>query len=344
MRAVFIKKHGGPEVLELGEFEDPIINNNEALIRIMYTSVNRIDLLVRNGYPGIPVKLPHILGTDVVGYIEKVNDNTNNFSPGDLVIAHPVIGCGYCEMCSRGLENMCTNWKMIGFQINGSYAEYIKVPTRSLIKLNKSGINVKELGAVPLALLVSWRSLITLGKITRDHTVFIWGGSSGVGTFSVQIAKSFGARVITVSSKEWKIKKLKSMADLVLNYNSSNLIEEVKEFTEGNGVDLVIDPIGSSLTRSLDLEIVKTGGKIIVFGVKDSDSVPINWRKIYLKHIKIVGMHTGNKWELMRALKFVESGLIKPIIHEVIDLEKTAEAHKLLESGEVFGKIVIKVD
>jgi NADPH:quinone reductase-like Zn-dependent oxidoreductase len=344
MRAVFIKQHGGPEVLEVGEFNDPIINDNEVLVRIKYTSVNRIDILVRRGYPGIPVKLPHILGTDVVGYVEKVGAYVNNLSPGDLVIANPVIGCGYCKMCSKGLENMCHDWKMIGFQINGSYAEYQKIPARSLIKFN-SNIDIKELGSVPLALLVSWRALVTLGRIKRDETVFIWAGSSGVGTFSIQIAKFFGAKVITTSGKKWKVEKLKSMnVDLVIDYNSDNLIEKVKEFTNGDGVDLVIDPVGSVLTRSLDLELIKIGGKIIVFGVKDSDNVPVNWRKIYLKHVKIIGTHTGNKWELMEALELIRKRFVRPVIYKTFNLDEIADAHRLLESGESFGKIVIKVD
>jgi len=343
MRAAFIRRHGGPEVFEVGEFTDPIIEDNEVLVNIKYTSVNRIDTLVRNGYPRIPVKLPHILGTDVVGYVEKVGKNVSNFSQGDLVIASPTIGCGHCIMCSKGLENMCPNWRLIGFQINGSYAEYIKIPAKYLIKFN-SNVDIKELSTVPLALLVSWRALVTLGRVKRDDIVFIWGGSSGVGTFAIQIAKFFGAKVITASSKEWKIEKLKSMnADLVINYNSDNLIKEVKEFTNESGVDLIIDPVGSTLTRSLNLELIKTGGKIIVFGVRDSDLVPINWRKIYLKHIEIIGTHTGNKWELMEALELIRKGFIRPIIHKTFNLDEITEAHKLLESGETFGKIAIKV-
>lgn len=343
MRAAFIRRHGGPEVLEVGEFADPIIKDDEALIRIKYTSVNRIDTLVRSGYPGIPVKLPHILGTDVVGYVEKVGKNVNNFSEGDLVIASPIIGCGDCIMCSKGLENMCPSWKLIGFQIDGSYAEYIKIPAKYLIKFD-SNIDIKELGVIPLALLVSWRALVTLGRVKRDDIIFIWAGSSGVGTFSIQIAKFFGAKIITASSKEWKIEKLKSMnVDLVINYNSDNLIEKVKEFTNKNGVDLIIDPVGSTLTRSLNLELIRTGGRIIVFGVRDSEFAPINWRKIYLKHIEIIGTHTGNKWELMEALELIKKGFVKPVIHKTFNLDEIAEAHKLLESGEVFGKIAIKV-
>ncbi len=198
---------------------------------------------------------------------------------------------------------------------------------------------------MPLALLTSWRSLVTLGNIKRNDTVFIWGGSGGVGTFSIQIAKFFGARVITVTGKEWKIQRMKELgADLVLNYNSSDLVDKVMEFTNYEGVDIVIDPIGSTISRSVDLDIVKVGGKIITFGVRDSDLLPINWRRIYLKHIEIIGTHTGNVWELIDAFQLVKKGYIRPIIHKTFNLEEIAEAHRLLESGEVFGKIVIKVN
>lgn len=344
MKAVFIKHHGGPEVLELGEIEDPIPNAGEVLVKVLYTSVNRIDTLVRNGYPGVSIKLPHILGSDVVGYIEKIGNGIVNLSVDDVVIVHPVVGCGYCKMCLKGLENMCPKWQMIGFQIDGSYAEYIKVPARSLIKVERN-LNLEKLGTVPLALLTSWRSLVTLGNVKRDDTVFIWGGSGGVGTFSIQIAKFFGARVITVSSKEWKIRRIKTLgADLVLNYNTDDIVNEVKDFTDHEGVDIVIDPIGSIMSRSIDLDIVKVGGKIITFGVRDSDLSPINWRKIYLKHIEIIGTHTGNRWELMDALQLVKKGFLEPVIHTTFSLDEIIEAHKLLESGEVFGKIAIKVD
>ncbi|MEM3832426.1 MAG: zinc-binding dehydrogenase [Thermoprotei archaeon] len=344
MKAIIIRRHGGPEVLELGNVEDPVPNRGEALVSILYTSVNRIDTLVRNGYPGVFIKFPHILGSDVVGCVEKIGDDVTNVSVGDIVIVNPVIGCGYCRACLRGLENMCPKWRMIGFQVDGSYAEYIKVPARSLIRV-ESNLDLEKLGTVPLALLTSWRSLVTLGSIKRDDVVFIWGGSGGVGTFSIQIAKFFGARVITVTGKGWKIQKIKALgADLVLNYNSNDLVNKVKEFTNYDGVDIVIDSIGSTLSRSLDLDIVKVGGKIITFGVRDSDLLPINWRKIYLKHIEIIGTHTGNIWELMDALQLIKKGYIQPIVHKTFNLEEIAEAHRLLENGEVFGKIAIKVD
>ncbi len=343
MKAAFIRRHGGLEVIEYGELEDPSPKPGEVLVKVLFSSINRIDTLVRQGYPGIKIEMPHILGVDAVGHVEKVGEGVVNINKGDMVMVYPIVSCGACENCLKGMENRCPQWKMIGFQYRGANAEYINVPSRNIIKLEDSS-NPEKYGVLPLVLLTSWRSLVTLGNIKKDTTIFLWGGSSGVGTISIQIAKYFGAKVITATSSDWKAEKLKALgADLVLNYLKDDILGKVREFTGGYGVDLVIDPVGSELSRSLDVDLAKIGGKIIFYGVWKMDSFPINWRRIYLKHLEIVGFHTGGKWELMEALKFVNRGIIEPVIYKTLDLEEVANAHRMLESGEVFGKIAIQV-
>ncbi len=341
MKAVLFHEHGGPDVLRYDDIQSPRISPNEVLIKVKAVSLNRIDLIVRKGYPGLSIPLPHIPGVDLAGRIEEVGENVDGYAEGDDVIIMPVYGCGKCEYCLKGLENACSKWTMLGLKTMGTYRELINVSPRLLIRMPKN-LNYKEAAALPLALLTAWHSTVTIGSLRPGKKVFIWGGSGGVGTYSVQIAKLFGAHVITTAGSNWKANKLKDLgADMVLNHHNDDVVSEVKSHYR-DGVDIVIDYVGRN-TILKSIELAKPLGKIIVFGMLTGATQEISLQRIYLKHLTIRGMHTGSKWELLEALKFVENGSIKPIIDSVYKLKEAPQAHEKMEKFGHFGKIVLEV-
>lgn len=343
MKAVRFHKHGGPEVLRVEDVEDPgEPPRGSALVEVRYVSLNRIDLYVRRGYPGVPIKLPHIPGADMVGVVKDVDPSVGtDIKKGDRVIAVPVVGCGYCEYCSAGEENKCDQWRMLGFQVDGTYRERIVLPVRQLVKA-PDHLSDEEAGAIPLSLLVSWRALRTLGGAEPGGTVLVWGASGGTGTTIVRLAKSMGLRVIAVTRSRWKADKLVSIgADQALVIGEDDVDNDVLRFTKG-GADLVIDYIGSdTLLRSIRL--ARRGGRVIVFGVESGAEASLNIRSLYLSHVSIIGTHTGSRGELVKALRFISAKRVRPVIDKVYDLESIVEAHTYFERYKHFGKVVVRV-
>lgn len=341
MKAIRFHEHGGPTVLRYEDVEDPKVGLGEAIVKVKAVSVNRIDVLVRKGYPGVKISLPHIPGADMAGVVEDVGPGVKNVSIGDRVIASPVYGCNYCEYCLKGMENMCDKWRMLGFHVDGTYAELVKVPSRILLPMPKN-LSFEEGASLPLALLTAWHALITIGELKPNETVLVWAGGSGIGTFAIQIAKSRGAKVIATAGSEWKVKKLREMGvDLALNHYLDDVVSEVRKFT-GNGVDIVVEHIGAQ-TVLRSIEAARVGGRIILFGAISGDRQTLPIRKIYLKHLTIRGMHTGARWELLEALELVKGKDIKPIIDSTFKLEEAPKAHMRLENSKHFGKIILKV-
>jgi NADPH:quinone reductase-like Zn-dependent oxidoreductase len=279
----------------------------------------------------------------MVGTVIEVNEPSGSgIGRGDRVIATPVIGCGYCEYCSIGEENKCDRWRMLGFQVDGTYREKIVLPVRQLIKVPHY-LNDEEAASLPLSLLVSWRALRTLGDSKPGNTVLIWGASGGTGTTLVKLSIAMGLRTIAVSRSRWKADKLSSIgADLALAMGEDDIEEEVMRFTSGRGVDLVIDYIGSQ-TLQKSIKLARKGGKIIVFGVESGANIDLNIRMLYLSHISLIGTHTGSRGELIKALEFIESKKITPIIDKVFSIDNVVEAHRYFESYKHFGKVVLKI-
>ncbi|WP_243671644.1 alcohol dehydrogenase catalytic domain-containing protein [Vulcanisaeta sp. JCM 16161] len=208
MWAVGFEKHGDPGVLKVMELPDPRPGPREVIIRVLATSLNRIDTIVRRGYPGIPVKLPHVPGADIVGYIESVGPDTDlgEFRVGDLVLVSNVWGCGSCRFCRVGMEDHCQSWTMPGFHVWGGYGELVRVPVRALVRAPKE-MTINELAVLPLAYGVSWKAL-RVANVGSGDWVLVLGGSGGVGTALTILAKALGARVIAVTTRPSLLKSL----------------------------------------------------------------------------------------------------------------------------------------
>jgi NADPH:quinone reductase-like Zn-dependent oxidoreductase len=192
MKAVYFEQHGGTEVLKYGDFPTPSPGPGEIMVRLQAAALNRLDLWVRNGWPGIKLEYPFIPGADGAGTVAAIGEGARGFKVGERVVVNANLGDGTCDYCRAGLENQCRNWGLLGETHRGTYTEYVVVPDRNLLRV-PDDFGLHAAAAAGLVYHTAWHSLITRGELKPGETVLIVGASGGVNLASIQIAKFTGA-------------------------------------------------------------------------------------------------------------------------------------------------------
>jgi NADPH:quinone reductase-like Zn-dependent oxidoreductase len=342
MRAVQFSQFGDAEVLEYGEAPTPAAGPAEVVINLKAAALNHLDLWVRSGAREKNIPLPHILGCDGAGVISEVGLGVTNFKLGDHVLISPGLSCGRCEKCLGGQDNICREYRVLGVRENGTYAEYVKIPAVNAIPISNR-VDFHSAAAFPLVFLTSWHMLVTLAKIRPGETVLVHGAGSGVGSAAIQIAKLFGAHIITTAGEEEKLLRAKKLgADEIINYHEKDFVEEVKRLTEKRGVDIVFEHIGGEILEK-SLTIITKGGRLVTCGATTDFLCKIDIRYLYSRHLTLYGSFMGTKNELREVVKFLENGKLKPVIDKVFHLKDVKEAHRRMEERKNFGKIVLEI-
>jgi len=343
MKAIIFSEHGGPEVLRYAEVREPEIRANEVLVRVRACALNHLDLWVRRGMPGIRIPMPHIPGSDIAGEVARVGEKVSGVQPGERVLLSPGISCGHCVYCLRGDDNLCWQYTLFGYGVDGGYAEYVASKAVNVIPMPPN-LGFKEAAAVPLVFLTAWHMLITRAQLKPDETVLVLGAGSGVGTAAIQIAKTAGARVIATAGSELKLQKARELgADETFLHSIERWSREVKRLTDRRGVDVVFEHVGEA-TWHESLASLAPGGRLVTCGATTGYDGRIDLRYLFTRHISILGSYMGSKAELYPVLDLVKRGLVKPVIDTVMPLTKAPEAHERLEKREQFGKIVLRVE
>ncbi|MBC8231832.1 zinc-binding dehydrogenase [bacterium] len=339
MKAIVFYEQGGIEKLRYEDVPDPKINQNEVLVQVRACAVNRLDLRARQDRPEVD-PMPHILGSDVAGDVAEVGAEVSHIKVGKRIVISPCINCGYCVDCINGDESLCDYQKVLGFQTNGGYAEFVKAPAQNIIPISDE-ISYAEAAAVPIAFLTAWHMLITKANLQAGEDVLILSAGSGVGSAALQIAKLAGARVLATSSTEEKLAKAKEYgADFTINYKQVDISDAVKQLTKGRGVDVVFEHVGAD-TFEQSINSLAKNGRLVTCGVTSGNMATINIRYIYQKQLTIIGSALGSKRELMKIFKLVEQRQLKPIIDQILPLEKAAYAHQLMGARNHFGKLIL---
>jgi len=340
MKAVVMPQHGGRETLQyISDSPDPKPGKGEVLVKVAATGINNVDLVNRRGYPGITIPLPHILGSDIAGTVEKLGAEVTGITLGARVVVYPLIGCGKCQLCRDGRPNICLNWRFIGLHLDGGYAEYVTVPADNLIPLTMS---FHEAVSIPVAGLTAYHALKTVGELKPGQIFFIWGGAGGLGTMAIQIAKNLGAKVIATGSTQKKLDVIRKLgADLALNRLTDDIPAQVKKYAP-DGVDLILDYVGPA-TFSTSFSMLRKGGTLLLCGIITGRETNFSIHQTYLRHLSIKGLYMGTKAEMVELLRLVEEKKVTPHIENVLDLREASEGHRLMESGESIGKIVLKL-
>ena len=342
MKAILFDKHGGPEVLVYGEIDTPSPKTGEVLVKIKAAAVNRMDLWTRKGWPGIQIEYPHITGADGAGMIVEVGKNVTNWKIGDRVVINSNIGCGKCEYCLAGMDNLCKDSHLLGETIRGTYAEFVAVPARCVYPL-ADGFNEHQAAAAALVFHTAWHSLITKANLRPGETVLIVGASGGVNTASIQISKLAGATVYVIGSSAEKLNIAHSLgADFLIDRSQEeNWSKTVYLMTNKRGVDVVVDNVGTTFPMSF--RAARRGGRILTVGNTGGAKFEIDNRFIFGKHLQIIGSTMGTIRDFSTVMDLIFSGKLSAVIDRSFPLQDAKLAHERLERGEQCGKITLEV-
>lgn len=342
MKAIVFHEFGGPEKLLYEDAPDPTIDENEALIRVRACALNHLDIWARGGTRGERIPLPHISGSDISGEIVKVGRLVSNHKPGDRVVVAPGISDGVCEYCTAGWDSLCENYKIIGYETQGGYAEYISVPKENILPIPDK-LSFEEAASIPLVFLTAWHMLTTRAHLTAGETILVWGAGSGVGSAAIQVAKLLGAKVVATAGTADKLDKARKLgADWVVNHYSQDVPTEVKRVTNGRKANVVFDHVGQA-TWEKSMRSMAPAGRLVNCGVTSGGKAEIDIRYLFVRQFSLMGSYMGGRGELMKVLSFFEDGKLKPVVDSVFPLKDAAAAQTRMEKSEHFGKIVLKI-
>jgi len=342
MKTVLFRRHGGPDVLEYTDFPAPEPKAGEALVRLHAAALNRMDVMVRNGWPGLKLELPHINGADGAGEISALGEGVTEFKIGDKVVINANLGCGQCEFCREGRDNLCKDWHLLGETVRGTYAEYIALPVRQLYKLPE-GFDYHKAAAAALVYQTAWHSLVKRGGLRAGETLLIVGAGGGVNTASVQIGKYIGAQVIVVGSDAKKLEKSAALgADILIDRSKEeDWAKSVYLATNKRGADVIVDNVGT--TFPLSFRAARKGGRILTVGNSGGPKFEIDNRYIFAKHLSLIGSTMSSLADFAEVMDLIVTGKLKPVIDSTFDLKDAASAQERLWAGENFGKITLNI-
>ncbi|MFQ5956810.1 MAG: zinc-binding dehydrogenase [Candidatus Brocadiales bacterium] len=342
MKAVVFHEHGDVNKLKYEDVEDaPSPGAHGVKIRVRGCGVNHLDIWVREGLRGPDIPMPHILGSEVTGEVVEAGRSALGFKVGQRVMVTPGLSCRRCKHCLSGNDSQCRDFRIMGYQAQGGYAEFVTVSATNILPLSDAW-SFEEWAAVPLVFLTAWHMLLTRGGLRPGEDVLIHAAGSGIGSAAVQIAKFCGARVITTVGSAEKIEKAKNLgADEVINHREQNFAEAVRELTAGKGVELVFEHIGQE-TWERSLHSLTRGGRMVVCGATSGQTGTVDIPFLFLRQLSIHGSYMGGRKELPEVLKLVEQGKLRPVVDTVFPLKDAALAHKRMQERKFFGKLVLR--
>lgn len=341
MKAIVLNDYGGVEQLRFEDAPKPEPGFDDVVIRTRATGVNHCDTDVRRGLFGVMQRFPHVMGVDAAGEIETIGPGVTEFKPGDRVAPHFMLSCGVCKNCQRGVENICLKPDILGVTTWGTYAQFVKVRQNNVVRL-PDGLSFDEAVAAQVPFATAWEGLISVAKLTVGETVLINAAGSGIGSAAIQVAKLAGARVIATTGSDEKFAKARELgADEVINYSTTDVPETVMCLTNGLGVEVALDMVGGA--RLLDaIAALAQGGRLASVGAHGGEKVLIDMIEFFRKHISLHGCGRSTKSIVSEVLALVADGKLKPVIFKRFPLAKASEAHRLMESRNFFGRMVLQ--
>ena len=341
MQAIYIDGHGGNEVVHVGERPTPGRKTGEVLIRMQASTLNQVDLYMRNSGAGITHQLPQNMGIEGFGHVAEC-DADSGFQVGDAVIIHPAISCGVCEFCERGDDVLCTRISFVGEHRDGAWSEWLCVPQHNVMAA-PAYLSATEAAALAVTHLTAWRMVVTQGQLKPGQTVLVFGIGGGVSVAALQLAQAMGARVIVTSRHAHKLERALAMgAAHGIHTPDQDIVQRVMSFTEGRGVDLVIENIGEAVWGAAMKSLVR-GGRLVTCGATSGDQPAADLRRIFIRQLQILGSTLGNRHELQALLAFCEAHQLRPVIDKIFAMEEVHDALDMLSNAEQFGKIALKL-
>lgn len=320
-----MSEFGGPEVLTWTSVPDPVAGPGEVLVDIVASAVNRADVSQRTGHYNPPPGAPEYPGLECSGRVAVVGEGVTGWSIGDQV----------CALLA-----------------GGGYAERVAVPAGQLLPV-PSGVSLVEAAALPEVACTVWSNIVMVAGLRSGETLLVHGGSSGIGTMAIQVAVALGARVACTAGSESKLEYCRSLgASVLVDYHKDDFVSVVRDATAGHGADVILDIMGAAyLPRNIDLLAVS--GRLVVIGLQGGRRGELDLGALLTKRGSVFattlrGRPTGEKAAIVAEVRdnvwpMISRGAIRPIVDRVLPMSEAAEAHRVLESSEHIGKILLTV-
>jgi|CXWL01.1.fsa_nt_gi propanol-preferring alcohol dehydrogenase len=340
MKALVVKEFGGPLILEDVPIPQP--KPDEALVRVKACAVDQFDLTIRDGKFAQAIKPPIILGHEIAGVVEAVGSHVTAVSVGDRVTSTLYLTCGKCRYCLTGRETICADFKgYVGIHTPGAYAEYTTIPEVNLVKLPDS-ISFAHGSVISNAIGTPFHALTKRARLQPNERVIITGAGGGVGCHAVQLARMMGAFVMAVDIGEEKLALARNLgADTVFDASSGDFSVAAREWSNGEGADVIIELVGTKTFES-SIKSLARGGRMVIIGSHTGTTLTVSPQAMIANEWEILGSRNASKRELVEVVNLVAEGRIKPIVTGMYPLEEAEALHQRLRKQEIIGRVVLE--
>jgi NADPH:quinone reductase len=342
LKAIVIREFGGPGVLRWEDVETPAPGLGEVLVRVHAVSVNRtLDLQVRQDGGNYGVTLPLVLGNDPSGVVAAVGPEVELTKIGDRVAIFGGVGCGRCQHCTGGHQHRCASRRMLGVQCWGGYAEFLKIPAVNCVPLPQ-GLAFAQATVIARHFPLAFGECYLADLKTGDWAL-VMGAAGGLGSCLVQAAKSLGAKTIAAAGTDQRVELAMSLgADFGVNYRRQGLEREVMRITGGHGADAVFENIADPALWPGAFNSLAPGGRLVTVGAHGGGLVTLDVRRLYQQRLRVIsGLGAERREDLERSFQLARAGIFKVLVDRVLPLRQAAEAHRLVETHEPLGKIIL---
>lgn len=341
MKAMVLKEYN--RFLQAEEVRSPLLNPSEVLIRVNYCGICGTDLKIVEGKLPDIVKLPHIPGHEIAGTIVETGQDVNSLRIGERGIVYPYVACKDCELCRTGRENICFSIKRFGFELNGGFAEYLSVPAYNFCKVEGSMEVLKRLTVLTDAGATPYHGLKTIANLTLGQRVLIIG-VGGLGLHGVQVARLLGGRVAVVDIREEnRSLAVRFGAELAFPATDEGARKRLLSWTDGRGVDVVLEGVGAPSTFEWALSCLKRGGTVVIMGYDPTTPLSLNGKEMHYNEWKVSGTRLATKQELLELIELAIGGKLKPVVTMELPLEEVNRGLEILKQRNTPGRIVLTV-
>jgi NADPH:quinone reductase-like Zn-dependent oxidoreductase len=343
MKALALDALGGIEHLAVRDLPRPEIGlPGDVRVRVQAAALNRLDLFVADGLPGVRYDFPHVVGSDGAGVVEAVGPGVSRVLVGDRVMINPGIACGRCAACVEGEESLCRSFSVVGEHRAGTAAEYVVVPEENLAPV-PAGMPWPQAAAFTLATLTAWRMLTTRARLRPGETVLIWGIGGGVALAALQVVVHLGGRAVVTSGSDEKLEVARRLgAAAAVNHAGADAVAEIRRLTDGRGADVVVDSIGEARWQD-SLRALRRGGRLVICGATTGPMIALDLRRLFWHQWSILGSTLGSRREFAEIVSLASEGRLWPVVDRSVPLEQGTAALARLARGEQIGKLVIEV-
>ena len=331
--------------LELTEIAPPPPPEpGEVTVNIKAVALNHIDVWGWRGMAFAKRKMPLVVGAEASGTVQAVGSGVGNLKPGQIVSIYGARTCGLCKACREGRDNLCTHVSGVhGFHIDGFACEAVNLPARLLVP---APLECDEIAAAvaPVTFGTVEHMLFDNAKLEPGETILVQAGGSGIGSAAIQLAKRLGCTVITTVGSDNKIEKAKALgADHVINYREDRFEGVVRKLTKKKGVDVVFEHVGAD-TWAGSMLCLKRGGRLVTCGSTSGVSTSMNLMQLFQQQLKIFGSFGCRIENMANAMQKMAQGIVHPVVDTIVDFDDIGTALQRMESRDVFGKIILKIN